>query len=167
MSLALPLLSPASLPVRQLPIPPPPRPNILVLHKFLMNVLKSPATSTHWWFNLLRQTNTGTNTCFRTFLAALTLHMQYSEGEAWRCWEVNSCHCQQLQDCMFFYPRDGDAPALGFYWLPVLTVWIASQHSSLTKLRAKHWVQPDNVEYFSNNLHKLCDTLSCIWHTDK
>lgn len=80
-----PLLSPASLPVRQLPIPLPWRPNILALHKFLMSALKSPATSTHWSFNLLRQTNTMAYTCFRTFLAALTSHMQYSEGQAWRC----------------------------------------------------------------------------------
>lgn len=97
-----PRLSPACLPVRQLPIPPPRRPNILALHKFLMSVLKSPATSTHWWLNLLRQTNTTAYTCFCTFLAALTLHMQYSEGQASRCWKANGCSCRQLQDCSFF-----------------------------------------------------------------
>lgn len=73
--LSVPLLSPACLPVRQLPIPPPWRPNILALHKFLMSVRKSPATSTHWWFNLLQQTNTTAYTCFCTFLTAFTSHM--------------------------------------------------------------------------------------------
>lgn len=123
-----PLLSPACLPVRQLPIPPPRRPNILALHKFLMSVLKSPATSTHWWLNLLRQTNTTAYTCFCTFLAALTLHMQYSKGQAWRCWKANGCSCRQLQDCSFFYPGGGKKGQKRhdtrqfwgmFYWLPV------------------------------------------------
>lgn len=71
----LPFLSPVFLPVRQLPIPPPRRPNILALHKFLMSALKSPATSAHWSFNLLRQTNTAEDTCFCAFRAALTSHV--------------------------------------------------------------------------------------------
>ncbi len=75
-----PLLSPASLPVRQLPIPPPWRPNILALHKFLMSVLKSPATSTHWSFNLLRQTNIMVYTCFNTFSSTHFTHALRGPG---------------------------------------------------------------------------------------
>lgn len=96
---------PACLPVRQLPIAAPWRPSILALHKFLMSMLKWPATSTHWWFNLLRQTNTTAYTCFLTFLAALTLHMHYSEGQARRCWKANGCCCWQLQGCSFLSRR--------------------------------------------------------------
>lgn len=92
---------PACLPVRQLPIPPPWRPNILALHKFLMSVLKSLATSTHRSLNLLRQTNIIAYTCFCTFLAALTSHMRHSEGRSLRCWRQKGCGCQQLQASSF------------------------------------------------------------------
>lgn len=92
-----PLLSPACLLVRQLPILPPRRPNILALHKFLMSVLKSPATSTHWSLNLLGQTNIVAYTCFCTLLVAVTSHMLYSEEPG-----LEVLNCRQLQDYKSF-----------------------------------------------------------------